>query len=118
MFLKKAVDVSLVKHSLGDGPTWSSSHHRLTPLPDPLIHSRCSHVDLPPEKTMHQPLAAARLTAKKGNVTTGVTRGNYDITTRSHNRATLSAATAPGEGDEANLVIHWGMLAPFSPLLG
>ena len=54
--------MSLVKHSLGDGPTRSSSHLRcLRPLPDPLIHSRCSHVDLPLDQVMHQPLAAARL---------------------------------------------------------
>ena len=54
--------MSLVKHSLGDGPTRSSSHLRcLRPLLDPLIHSRCSNVDLLSERTMHQPLAAARL---------------------------------------------------------
>ena len=59
---EEGVDMSLVKHSLGDGPTRSSSHLRcLRPLPDPFIHSRCSHVDLPPEQTMHQPLVAARL---------------------------------------------------------
>ena len=59
---EEGVDMSLVKHSLGDGPTRSSSHLRcLRPLLDPLIHSRCSHVDLLSERTMHQPLAAARL---------------------------------------------------------
>jgi len=80
-WLKKGLDMSLVKHSLGDDPTRSSlasgaSDHSLTPLHNTLLtisrqsrqvtHNRLRwpiglFVLVPSHTTMHQPLAAPRL---------------------------------------------------------